>query len=211
MKPVIAAAAALMLVMPTMSGASSIPSNGILKFDVLRDGTPVGSHTIAFSDGGQSVDIKTDIAVKMLFVTVYRFEHNSHETWRGDQLVALESKTNEDGTDHTLSVKAGDAALNIVGDGVTSSADPSIVPASLWREETVRQNKLLNTLKGTQMKISVTDAGNENIEAGGKTVTAHHYVLKGDLARELWYGSNGVLEQVRFSGKDGSNIVYHLE
>lgn len=204
-------AAALMLAAPAAAGATGVPASNVLKFDVLRDGSPIGTHVVSFSDGGNSVDIKTDIAVKLAFITLYHFKHHSHETWKDGRLVALNSKTNDDGTKHTLSVKADGAKLSVVGDGVPSRVKADIVPASLWREDTVKQTELLNTLKGNEMKVSVTDDGEDSIKVGGKTVTAHHYVMKGDLARELWYGKNGVLEQVRFAAKDGSKIVYQLE
>lgn len=96
---------------------AAIPTEGKLQFGVFRNGDPIGSHTITFSDDGSSVEIRTDVAVKMAFFTVFRFEHSGHEQWAGDRLVALSSTTNDNGTDHSLSVHTADGALVVNGDG----------------------------------------------------------------------------------------------
>jgi hypothetical protein len=48
------------------------------------------------------------------------------------------------------------------------------------------------------------------VTARGRSVEARHYQLSGELERELWYDAAGVLVQVRFKGKDGSDIRYEL-
>lgn len=210
MKFALAVCAAVLLALPGPSGAASIPPGGVLKFDVLRGGDIVGSHVPTFADGGRSGDIQTKIAVKLVFITVYRFELDAHEEWRGGRLLALKSKSNNDGIKHTLSASASEAGLAVTVDGKLSRADAAIVPATLWREETVSQRVLLNTLDGSLMNISVTDHGQDAIEAAGATVTARHYVLTGDLEREPWYDAKGMLVHIRLAGSDGSVVDYRL-
>jgi hypothetical protein len=60
------------------------------------------------------------------------------------------------------------------------------------------------------MKITVRDAGSESIPVAGQSVAAQHYVIEGDLQRELWFDETRVLVKVRFKGNDGSNIEYVL-
>lgn len=192
------------------SFAAAIPDQKALHFEVFRDGDPVGTHDITFSDNGARVDIKTRIAVKMAFITVYRFEHDGHEQWRGDDLVALDSKTNDDGTRHQLAVKGADGELEVTGDGKTSTVPTPIVPASLWRNDIVHSDHILNTLDGRVMEVKVADMGVDRIDAGGHSVPAHHYAMTGGLQRELWYDDKGVLVKVRFRAKDDSTVEYSL-
>jgi hypothetical protein len=205
------AAAVAAALLASAAQAMQVPSQP-LNYTVLRDGAPVGRHVVTFqpTDGGTKVDITTDVAVKIAFITVYRFEHKGSEVWKDARLVALTSKTNDDGTDHQLQVEAKGDGLHVVGDGKATKADPGIVPASLWNPSLVTQNVLLNTLDGQQMRVTVTDKGADTVMVQGKGVPARRYVVDGDLKRELWYDEAGTLVQIRFKAKDDSDILYVL-
>ncbi|HLO77072.1 MAG TPA: DUF6134 family protein [Magnetospirillum sp.] len=183
-----------------------------LNFTVLRNGEPVGTHTLRFQrqSDGLSVAVDTNVVVKMALIPVYRFEHHGQETWQQDRLAALNSTTNDDGTHHTLKVAAGTAELRVDGDGVDTRLPPATLPASLWNRETVAQGTLMNTLDGRAMSVQVTDLGDETVTVHGQPRHARHYSMAGDLARELWYDPSGTLVQLRFKGKDGSDILYVL-
>ena len=206
------AASALFLSAARLANAA-LPESGKLDFTVLRGGSEIGTHRLEFSRQGDElkVDIGTDIAVKMLGIAVYRFEHEGHETWRDGQLVSLESKTNDDGTPHHLAVNAADGKLVVNGDARQGDENPDVIPASLWNEDLVKQNALLNTLDGSSMDVTVREVGPETVEVNGEPVTATHYSVTGKLERELWYDAAGVLVQVKFAGSDGSEISYVLK
>lgn len=207
---VIFAALAAALLAPAAE-AIQVPDRS-LTYTVLRDGAPVGSHVVAFqsAEDGAKVEITTDIAVKMAFITVYRFEHKGSEVWKNARLMSLQSVTNDDGTPHQMTAEAKGADLHVVGDGKPMQADAAIVPASLWNPALVRQSTLLNTLDGHQMAVQVTDQGDDAVTVQGQRVTARRYVVDGDLKREVWYDPAGTLVQVRFKGRDGSDILYVL-
>jgi hypothetical protein len=191
---------------------AAVPSGGRLDFTVLRDGDNIGHHELVFTNtaNGLQVDIKTDVKVKVLFVTAYQFAHDGHEIWQNGRLVRLWSKTNDDGAAHELNAAAEGASLTVVGDGKRSSADGAIVPASLWNENILRGGTILNTLTGVPMAVQVQNLGAESVQVNGQAVQAWHFSITGDLQRELWFDQNYVLVKVRFKGKDGSDIQYVL-
>lgn len=191
---------------------AAVPAGGRLDFTVMRNGEEVGRHELVFRKYGDKldIDIATRVAVKVLFVTAYRFEHDGHETWQNGELVRLTSVTNDDGTHHTLDVRANGHGLDVVGDGSKSNADAAIIPASLWNEGILAGGKILNTLDGRKMAIDVREIGKETVEVRGEPVSARHFAVTGELERELWFDSNDVLVKVRFKGKDGSDIDYLL-
>lgn len=211
-KPALALVACLLAVASLSSAWAAVPHDGNLDFTVLRDGSEIGSHRLHFSNGGDGlrVDIKTDIKVKLLLVTAYRFEHDGHEIWRDGHLTRLWSKTNDDGTKHDLTVAAADGKLVVEGDGKVADAPAEIVPASLWNEGILKGGTILNTLDGRGMKVQVKNMGADVVEARGHRIQATHYAITGDLQRELWFDSNAVLVKVRFTGTDGSEIQYVL-
>lgn len=199
------------IVFPAQSAVG--PGDGTLDFTVLRNGDDVGSHQISFHHNGDAleVDIRTRIAVKLAFITVFRFEHDGHEVWRGNRLVAMETQTNDDGDDHSLIVSAnGDGDLKIIGDGKESTVKGSFIPASLWNPTFLESKELLNSLVGTELAINVAYIGEEPVEVDGRQVSAKHYSMTGEFERELWYDKDWQLVKIAFKGQDGSDIQYVL-
>jgi len=193
--------------------ASMVPTSGALDFTVLRDGDNVGTHHIDFRQTGDAleVDIKTRIAVKLAFITVFRYEHDGHEVWRDNKLVSMETKTHDDGDEHQLVATAnGSGEIKIVGDGEERTAKASVIPASLWNSTFIESKELLNSLVGTDLAIDVAFKGEEPVTVHGDQVLARHYSMTGDFERELWYDSDWVLVKIAFKGKDGSDIQYIL-
>jgi len=188
-----------------------------LDFTVFRDGSDIGTHSYAISENGDEtlVEVTTDIKVKVLFVTAYKFIHASKEVWKNGNLVQLNSTTDDDGTTKALNVKAQGGQLTadsvVQGQDRRQTADVGVVPASLWNKDIVQQSAVLNTLDGTLMNISVEDLGSDEVEAGGAKVAAHHYSITGELTRELWFNGTGDLVRVRFPDKTGTEIVYALK
>jgi len=188
-----------------------------LDFTVYRDGSDIGTHSYAISQHGDEtlVEVSTDIQVKMLFITAYKFTHASKEVWKNGKLIQLNSTTDDDGADKALNVKAQGDALTadsmVNGQDRRQTADANVVPASLWKKDIVKQTTVLNTLDGTLMSIKVEDLGADEVDAGGAKVTANHYSITGKLTRELWFNSAGDLVRVRFPDKTGTEIVYALK
>ena len=66
-----------------------------------RDGSPIGRHGLRFTPTGPAaVEIDIELAVKVAFVTVYRYRHVNRELWEGDRLVSFSSRTDDNGTAH---------------------------------------------------------------------------------------------------------------
>ena len=193
--------------------AAIVPDSGLLNFAVMREGKQIGTHVLTFRQTGERIDvtIKTRIAVKFAFITVYHFEHDGQETWRNGRLIALKTVTNDDGTDHTLTVSLdGAGQLRAIGDGKEMTASPNVVPASLWNPAFVRTKALMDSLVGKRLDIKIADRGVETVMVKDVKKNARHYSMTGELARELWYDDNWVLVRMALTGKDGSAVEYIL-
>ena len=187
-----------------------------LNYTVLRDGKTIGTHAVTIEHNGAEtqVGVETDIAVKVLFVTAYKFKHASKETWSNGHLVSITSTTDDDGVAKKLDARAENGAIivdsTVKGQERRQKADAATLPASLWNPATVSQSALLNTLDGQVMTIAVEDMGTEAVETGGAPLNAHHYALSGELTRELWFDDAGRLVRMRFPDKTNTEIVYAL-
>jgi len=95
-------AAAIFLAAGGTGGAEPVTED--LSFEVWRDGESIGTHALRFTRDGDRlfVDIEVALAVKVLFVTAYRYEQQRREVWKDGRLVAFRSKTHDDGTDYVI-------------------------------------------------------------------------------------------------------------
>lgn len=175
--------------------ASSPPSQGALRFDVIRKGKDIGELSYSFSGSAAkySVQVVTDIAVKipLIRVNAYAFKQNSVERWANGKMTSIRSATDDDGDAHQISEK---------GRG--------LLPASLWNDDILKRRQLLNTIDGTVMSVRVIDLGVQNVPTRSGQLRAHHYRISGDLERDVWYDQNGDLAHVSFKADDGSTVTY---
>ena len=175
--------------------ATAQPAAETLQYAIMRKGEQIGTHKIELRRTGKetAVNVETNVEVKVLFVTAYRFQHTATERWVNGHLVALDSETDDNGTQHKLS-----AALK------------DIIPASLWNPELVRQSVMLDTQTGQVMPISVVDGGSEQVTVESGPAPAHRYTIKGKFSQDVWYDSRGRLVQSQLVARDGSVITYKL-
>lgn len=193
--------------------AAGVPANGVLAFDIVRNGEAIGTHTYQFSQSGErtEVRIKTDINFRLLFIPVYRFEHESVEVWQNGQLSSLTSNTNENGTPVKLQVHREEDSLMVMGEDGNLHVDREIIPASLWNRLVLDRNEILTTVSGNVKSVQVEYVGEEIIEIRGVKTPTQHFRLTGEFERDLWYDKTDVLVSVQFEADDGSTVAYVLK
>lgn len=171
-----------------------------LVFDVLRDGEAVGEQSIEFEqeDEGLKVSVKTALAVKRAFFTVFRYEHKRVERWRDGQLVSLAGMTNDDGEEMELSIVLKDKAYTRTFNGEDEQLNGSLGIASLWSKQILSGGKLLSAESDAVYRVRADLLGRETIRVGSGDILADHYRLSGQLSRDLWYDDRGRLAQVRY-------------
>jgi len=203
----------LFLLLALAAPAKAADAPAPLRFEITRNGSAIGRHEVVFRRDGDllRVSIAIDIKVSLAgLITVFRYEHRNEEAWRGDRLVALESKSNNDGDAEFVRGKADGDDFAVDAVSGAKRLPGSAVSTTYWNPVLLRQSALLNSGDGTLMKIAVTSRGEESIEAGGGAIRAARYELAGDLNAELWYDAGGRWVKARFKGKDGSDIAYRL-
>jgi hypothetical protein len=154
------------------------------------------------------VEISTSIAVKIAFLTLYRFEQTESERWADGRFVSMKSTTDDDGAVHRVSADASTGALSVTADGKTTRLAGNLMPSSLWNPMLARQAAALSTVDGSLMRIAVADRGTEDLPVRGRQIAAHHYSLRSIYPEDVWYDAQGHLVRVQLRGIDGSTILY---
>ena len=190
-----------------------VPEDSILSFNIVRNGSAIGTHTYRFDRYGvrTEVRIKTAIDFRLLLIPVYRFEHESHEVWENCRLSSLQSFTNENGTPVKLQVFLDEDFLMVMSEDGEGHVDREIIPASLWNRMILERKETFSTISGNLKRFEVTYVGQEDVEIQGTTSSAQHFRLSGEFERDLWYDANDILVRVQFEASDGSTVAYVLK
>lgn len=176
-----------------------------LAFEVWREGSPIGRHSLSFEVAGDrlQVDIAIDLAVGLGPITLYRYRHRSREDWQGGFLMALTTETDDDGTKFTVAAKASSEGLQ-VGNQLLPA---SLLPTSYWHVAAMNRSQLLDSQDGTLRTVTTTKIGRETATIAGVAHPVDRYRISGDLEMDLLYLPNGEWAGLEFTAK-GSKITY---
>ena len=191
---------------------ANFPPAGRLDYKVTRQGDDIGTQSVEFIRDGDRLTVRThvDIAVTLLGVPLFHFTHVAEEQWQDGRLTRLTSQTDDDGEPRKVDLRLDGNRLRGTYNGRAVDYAADLIPASLWHPATVQQTVLLDPIKGRDRHVTITDKGDEPLEVHGQLLTAHHYSMTGEIVREIWYGPDGQVVQVRFPAKDGSQITVAL-
>lgn len=212
-RDLVAGAAASAMATPPHARAEaglSLPAGDRLAFRILRDGSEVGTHRIAFARRGQATRARVaiDIAVSYAWVTVYRFAHRAEETWEADRFIGIESHTDDNGGTAWMRTDADPAGLlRVTGSGTAPYAAPPGALASTYWNPAILEAPLISSQDGRLCVQRVLAGALEQVPCVGGTVQARRHEMHGDLDMDIWYDLDGQWAHMRFK-RDGSLITY---
>jgi Family of unknown function (DUF6134) len=203
---------ALLLLAQPAAAQSWRPSNGDrLEFDVLRDGGAFGTHTVVFTKSGESMTVKSDIALRVALgpITFFEYLHDVTERYIGDKLVWVGSRTKNEGKWKTLSAQANEAGLKVTGEAFKGVLDGVVIPSTHWNPDQMKQPAMFSTETGEMLPIKVRDRGVERVKVGAATIDARRYDVDSELDASFWYDAEGRWVKCAFETQ-GSKIEYVL-
>lgn len=176
---------------------------------VLRDGEPVGASVLRFEREGGQLVVTTNVHVRVVaaFFTLYEYRYAGREVWRGDQLIALETQTDDNGRRMAVSGRLTPGGFTVEGPEGAATVPPDIWPTSFWREDAVARRRLLDSETGRVVDIASAALSLEGAQRGALT----RYRVAGELKNplELTY-AEGRLVSARLR-KMGSEIEFRAE
>ena len=202
-------AALAMMIAFAASGLHAEPQAQRLSFAIMRNGVQIGQHDmdIVRDAAVTTVDFRTQIAVKVMFINAYSFGYVGREIWNGDAFVSFQSQTNDNGKPHAVTASAGADVTSITADGRTIEAPGNVIPASFWNLAFLTRTAFFHTETGLPLKIEISDLGEERIATRMGPKLARHFRLAGGLERDLWFDQNGAPLRYQLKGSDNSVIT----
>jgi hypothetical protein len=198
--------------MAAPAGSPGLPAG--LRFDVMRDGRRIGSHSLDFRQDGDTLLASIDLKIVFSIgpIVLYRYTHTALETWRNGDFLSLRSATDDDGTRHR--VDASRTADNVVVD--TSGTGRAVlaigsIPLTHWNILCMSR-PLFSPEDGMPIASRVVTVGEDTVSlVDGSTVRTTHYSLAGKLAVDDWYDGAQVWTALRAAARDGSTIDYRRD
>lgn len=185
--------AALTLGLLAVSLAAPAVATETLRFEVLLNDRPIGEHSfrIAEQDGQTRVSSRANFEVDFLFLTAYRYRHQSQEVFRDGCLTEIDASTNDNGKRYEVAGSTtGDGFRVQHGDGETT-ANGCVKTFAYWDRAFLQQDRLLNSQTGELEPVAVREAGRDAVEVNGREVPATRYALSTDeLTIDLWYNDD---------------------
>ena len=91
------------------AGALTVPPGNRLGFDVMRRGARLGEHVLTFRPSGETLDVTVhvEVAYSVGPNTLYRYRHDAQLRWQGDRVVAIDSRTDDNGAKDWMNARRG--------------------------------------------------------------------------------------------------------
>ena len=182
-------------------------------FTVKREGKRIGTHAVKFRQEGDAfvVETKTELKVKFLFFTAYRFEYTAREIWRDGKVKQVFADTNNNGEDFIYEMTFDEETVTIADGSANAVFElaPNTYPSNHWHPRVLDAKVIINTLSGSPNEVKITPNEWELVQTGEESRRAQRYEYSGELANvSSWYDEAGRWVALEFQGEDGSTITY---
>lgn len=186
-----------------------------IDFEVLRNGDPVGTHTVRFAErtDGLRVISRMDIAINFLFFEAYSYTYNSVADWRDGRLRTLDVQVDDNGDIYQVTGQKTEDLQNLVlaGPDGETTVPVGLFPTNHWNVGVLGSTQVINTLTGKVDSVQIINKGQVEVETEQGVIEATHYAYTGDLQTEVWYTADGRWIKMRFETEDGSVIDYRCK
>ena len=206
-----AAALQPLLSLPLPLRAAEAPAN--LSFRALRNGTPIGVHTVRFRQDGERLVVTTriDIVVKVLLFTAFYLKHEAEEVWQNGRLLAVKSTTDDNGTKLQVSGAAVAGGFRIIGEEGPFLAPGQLLTSNmLWDTRMLSADRLIDVQHGGVIGLAVKPLGPALVDTPRGQVRANrHHLITPHYAGTLFHDSAGRWVKALIEAK-GEIIEYAL-
>ena len=202
---------AVAAILPARPGIAQpwIPPDNRLEFTITRDGSEIGRQVLTFAREGNrlTVDTRIEIAVRIAFIVVHRFQRSSRSVWQDGLIQRYASTTDNNGEITRVSVAAREDGLAIQGNGPLRIVPNTLKVSEFWNIDILSQQSAINTTTGTVDRIAVSPPEKTSLNLGNRAIPARRYRVTGKTTRDVWYDEKGGLLRISRIARDGSAIV----
>jgi hypothetical protein len=186
-----------------------------LLFSIRRKGDKIGEHGVRFdpAPGGRRVTSEVQLAVKIAFITAYRYAQRGEDVWRDDGvLVSTRIRTVDDGKETLVTAEPQDGKLVVSGPkGDYTLPLGAMTDINFWNEAITRQPRLIDSQSAELVSLAVQPNAVERLTIGGRAVRARRFSMSASKGRAgtVWYDETGTLVKATVLTR-GETLEYEL-
>lgn len=195
------------------ASAQGAGEQGAWRFRVYLDDREIGYHHFFLADNGETRELRSvaDFEVRLLFVTLYDYQHENVETWAGDCLHSIASRTDANGTPHAVDGRRLPGGFRVEGSAGEQTLPECVMSFAYWNPAFLRQERLLNTQSGEFLDVKVSDPVEEALRVRGERRPALRYRLEaGELSLVVWYSADNEWLALESEVAGGRMLRYEL-
>lgn len=193
--------------------ADAVAGDQTWRFRVWLGDKEIGYHefTLERQAGRDVLRSEARFEVRLLFVTLYAYQHDNREVWEGGCLSRIESRTDANGELFQVRGERHDDRF-LVGDGDARQALPACVKTfAYWNPDFLTERRLLNSQNGEWVEIDVSAPVSDSLVVRGQETDAERYRLEsGDVTLDLWYSSDREWLALETETEGGRRLRYEL-
>jgi hypothetical protein len=182
--------------------AVAVAQPGELRFRILREGSQIGLHRVIFTEAEGVLTARTevDIQVKLMGITVFRFQHRFAEVWAGNRLRSATSRRDRNGTVTEMVARADANGIQVQGPEGALRLPADAAPLSWWDVRRFDGRPLFANDTGKLVRLQFSHAA---LPGGGV-----RWSVTGDEESEGRYAADGSWLAWKTKGEDGSTVTY---
>lgn len=183
------------------------------RFRVYLDDKKIGHHDFKLREQGgvRLLETEANFKYRVLFMTLYHYEHRNVETWRGDCLTRIESQTDANGSPYAIEGSL-DADRFLLRRGEQSTELPAcIMSFAYWNPTFLQRQSLLNAQNGELVDVEVGEPERVEVQIRGNLQTALRYRLETEgRGMALYYSESLEWLALEAEAEGGRTLRYEL-
>ncbi len=161
-------------------------------FDAVLNDKVIGQHTFIYEN--ERTISNANFKFEYLFMD-FIYQHRSTETWQGDCLKTISSKTDDDGDLYEVTGHSGTDRFLVTTINKTTELPSCVMTFAYGNPKILDQKKLINSQNGEYLDVDIRFLREENHKVKGKEILTDLWQIKaksddGDLLVQLWYDKN---------------------
>ena len=170
--------------------ASQASDGGTWRFRVYLDDREIGYHDFGLAGTGDHRQMRSEarFEYRLLFVKLFDYEHENLETWSGDCLQSIRSRTDANGDMYAVEGRLTQNGFRILAGEEPGSLPDCVMTFAYWNPDFLEQSRLLNSQDGSFVDVQVSSPERDERMVGGEPQPALRYRLRaGEMQLDLWY------------------------
>jgi len=183
------------------------------RFRVYLDDKEIGFHEfrVVEQDGLRRLETEANFEYKLLFLTLYEYEHENTEIWKGNCLTEIDARTDANGDPYEIKGKLAENRFLLEGTGGSTELPPCVMSFAYWNPVFLEQDRLLNSQNGEFVDVEVGAPERVNLEVRGAMLPALRYRIEAeDLGIELYYSESQEWLALEADAAGGRTLRYEL-